>query len=112
MIKFFRPEQVLGLGAFSIVIKAYDILSHKNVAIKILEKALHNAMCLEILKKEAEILDQLNHPNIPRFYMVSAYARNPLGKGESVQGVLGAGTVGGEDPGERTSGEGAGGEAV
>lgn len=57
MIKFFKPEQVLGLGAFSIVIKAYDILSRKNVAIKILEKSLHNSMCMEILKKEAEILD-------------------------------------------------------
>lgn len=82
MTKFYRPERVLGIGAFSIVIKAYDSLSNKTVAIKILEKSLQNSMSLEILKKEAEILDQLNHPNIPRLYMVSGSVMEFAGKGK------------------------------
>jgi serine/threonine protein kinase len=38
MSKFFHSRKLLGEGAFSTVIRAYDTLSSKEVAIKILDK--------------------------------------------------------------------------
>ncbi|KRX02629.1 Protein kinase-like domain [Pseudocohnilembus persalinus] len=65
--KYYKFESLIGTGAFGIVIKAF----HKNlkqfVAIKILNSMQANKKNADYLLEEAEILQQLDHPNIVKF---------------------------------------------
>lgn len=70
MNSFFTPTRILGHGAFSTVISAYDKLSECPVAIKILSKSSFKKSQVEMLRRESTILNKLNHPNIVRMKMV------------------------------------------
>lgn len=39
MVKFFKPIKIIGKGAFSVVLAAYDKLAQLEVAIKIIDKS-------------------------------------------------------------------------
>jgi serine/threonine protein kinase len=73
MVKFFNPLKVVGRGAFSVVLAAFDKLAQAEVAIKIIDKSSFKQSSIELLKKEASILNKLNHPNIIRMKMVYKY---------------------------------------
>ncbi len=54
-------------GGFGSVVKAIDINTKEEVAIKIINKSSHSIDILRI-KEEINILKRLNHPNILKFY--------------------------------------------
>ncbi|CAD8113077.1 unnamed protein product [Paramecium sonneborni] len=60
------PIRILGVGSFSTVIEAQNQLSNKSVAIKIIDKKHFDSQQLEVLRKQAQILNQLTHENIVR----------------------------------------------
>ena len=57
----------LGSGSFGKVVQAIDRVSGQEVAIKIIRKKSFKYNKIMQIKKEAEILASLNHPNIVRF---------------------------------------------
>lgn len=57
----------LGSGSFGKVVRAIDRVSGQEVAIKIIRKKSFKYNKIMQIKKEAEILSSLNHPNIVRF---------------------------------------------
>src|SRR5574343_596948 len=60
----------LGSGSFGKVVHALDRQSGEEVAVKIIKKKTVKAGKIAELKKEAEILSSLDHPNIVRFIHV------------------------------------------
>jgi calcium/calmodulin-dependent protein kinase I len=58
---------VLGSGSFGKVIHAIDRLTGEEVAVKVIEKKTVKRSKIIKLKKEAEILGSLDHPNIVKF---------------------------------------------
>ncbi|CAD8127636.1 unnamed protein product [Paramecium sonneborni] len=64
--QYCTPVRILGQGAFSVVVAAQNQLSNKSVAIKIIEKQNFDVQQLEVLRKEAQLLSQLQHHNIVR----------------------------------------------
>jgi len=60
-------ENTIGTGAFGKVKRAVHIQTHKEVAVKILNKQLMEAPDMERSKREGNILRKLNHPNIVKF---------------------------------------------
>ncbi|MEK7485779.1 MAG: serine/threonine-protein kinase, partial [Planctomycetota bacterium] len=60
-------EGILGGGGFGIVYKGYDTILRRHVAIKRSNNPLEMDQ-VELFKKEAEILAQINHPNIVQIY--------------------------------------------
>jgi len=60
-------ENTIGTGSFGKVKRGVHIVTHKEVAVKILNKQLMEPSDLERSKREGNILQQLNHPNIVKF---------------------------------------------
>ncbi|CAD8203769.1 unnamed protein product [Paramecium pentaurelia] len=61
----YEPRQMLGKGAFAIVISAFDKVKRSNVAIKIVEKKLYKSKEQEdAIRQEALTLQTLFHKNI------------------------------------------------
>ncbi len=61
----YRIEAILGAGGMGKVYRATDTKLNRGVAIKILPDAFaHNADCVRRLRREAQMLAALNHPNI------------------------------------------------
>jgi serine/threonine protein kinase len=63
----FRPELVLGEGAYGIVYKCWDQKLRRHVAIK---KARHQAIDQNIFLREARVASQLKHPGIVQIFDV------------------------------------------
>ena len=55
-------------GSFGTVIKAFDIASNQEIAIKVISKDEKNHSQIDKLKEEISILRILKHPNIVKFY--------------------------------------------
>lgn len=64
----FRVTEVIGKGGFGTVLKGTSVESGEYVAVKQIDKFMVDAIQLPGIKKEAEILKRLNHPNIVKIY--------------------------------------------
>jgi len=66
----YRILKTIGKGNFAKVKLAKHVITHKEVAIKIIDKKALNANSLQKLFREVKIMKTLNHPNIVRLYEV------------------------------------------
>ncbi|CAD8176229.1 unnamed protein product [Paramecium pentaurelia] len=62
---YFQYKETIGQGAFGIVVKAVNLTTQQEVAIKIIKKKLVNRY--DQLKQESSILASLRHENIVKF---------------------------------------------
>lgn len=64
----YRLESVLGAGGMGTTYKALDLQTNRPVAVKILHLSRAKEWTtLEMFTREAQLLQQLAHPNIPRY---------------------------------------------
>lgn len=64
----YRLEEVLGQGGMGVTYKATDLTTQNIVAVKVLHFShLHDWKTLEMFEREAAILKQLDHPQIPDY---------------------------------------------
>ncbi|HEV8060824.1 MAG TPA: serine/threonine-protein kinase [Gemmataceae bacterium] len=82
----FQIESEIGSGAMGQVYLARYIKNGQKVAIKVIATGLRNATAQARFQREAEVLKQLNHPNIVRFYVVSEFEGAPYYAMEFVEG--------------------------
>jgi len=81
--KFLRP---LEHGKFGVVFLGKHLLTGDKVAIKVIDKLQHKQRTLDEIKREAEIIKRLDHPNVIKvnqiidtekvFYIIMEYASN------------------------------------
>jgi predicted ATPase/uncharacterized protein HemY len=64
----YRLDEMLGHGGMGVVYRAHDVLLHRDVAVKILDKAELGTEGRARLLREAQATAQLNHPNIVAVY--------------------------------------------
>ena len=64
---FYHYLATLGSGTFGKVVHAIELKSGEEVAVKVIEKKTVKQGRISELKKEAEILGSLDHPNIIKF---------------------------------------------
>ena len=77
--KFIVTNKVLGKGSFGIVYRGFFEKDHsKIVAVKVtpLEKISNDLKFLELLKREIEIMQSIDHQNIVRMYAATRTSRN------------------------------------
>ncbi len=77
--KFIVTSQLLGKGSFGVVYRGFFKDDHsKIVAIKVtpLEKISADPKFLELLKREIDIMQTVEHPNIVRMYAATRTSRN------------------------------------
>ena len=77
--KFIVTNKVLGKGSFGIVYRGFFEKDHsKIVAVKVtpLEKISNDLKFLELLKREIEIMQSIDHPNVVRMYAATRTSRN------------------------------------
>lgn len=67
----YEISELVGIGGMANVYKAYDVLEHKNVAIKILkEEFMNNEEFVRRFRNESKAISVLSHPNIVKVYDV------------------------------------------
>src|SRR5262245_21529832 len=75
----FVIDKELGSGAMGTVYRAKHTKTGRRVAIKMMSPAGGSGDTgMARFKREAAILEQLNHPNIARFLANGRYGRNPF----------------------------------
>src|SRR5205823_4687159 len=83
----FDIEKKIGSGAMGAVYLARYRKTGQRVAIKMMLMGLSdNDVSLARFEREAEVLKQLSHKNIVRFYVVSQYQGTPYYAMEFVEG--------------------------
>uniref|UniRef100_A0A671SGW0 non-specific serine/threonine protein kinase n=1 Tax=Sinocyclocheilus anshuiensis TaxID=1608454 RepID=A0A671SGW0_9TELE len=85
-VGFYDIERTLGKGNFAVVKLARHRITKNEVAIKIIDKTQLDALNLEKIYREVEIMKLLDHPHIIKLYqvmetknmlyLVTEYARN------------------------------------
>jgi predicted Ser/Thr protein kinase len=82
----FLIEMELGAGAMGAVYKGRYVKTGAAVAIKVMSHGTSNASSIARFEREANILKQLNHPNIVRYYGASRHGDLPYYAMEYVKG--------------------------
>src|SRR5438132_9091327 len=83
----FEVEKQLGSGAMGAVYLARYCKTGQRVALKVMAPGLgSNDTALARFEREAEVLKQLNHPNIVRFYVASQFQSAPYYAMEYIEG--------------------------
>jgi serine/threonine protein kinase len=83
----FDVEKQLGSGAMGAVYRARYRKTGQRVALKVMAPGLgDNGTALARFEREAEVLKQLNHPNIVRFYVASQFQGSPYYAMEYIEG--------------------------
>ncbi|KAM3140914.1 hypothetical protein pb186bvf_006925 [Paramecium bursaria] len=82
---FFEFREILGKGAFGVVVQALNLTTEEEVAVKIINKNIKD-LEFDQLRKEASILSQLRHKNIVKFLDVKETDTKILIVMELVQG--------------------------
>lgn len=73
----YRIDAVLGGGGVGVVYRAFDTQTGKPVAVKILQRAqAQTERILEVFKREAHVLQSLDHPSIVRMIDFQTYRGN------------------------------------
>ena len=80
----------LGEGGMGVVFAAHDAELERHVAIKLLRRGNGITSSVERLAREAEVLAQLDHPNIVRVYDVGQYRPGALGSARTGAREFGA----------------------
>ena len=64
----YRLEHELGRGGFAVTWRARDLQSGRAVAVKILSlRTVDHWKAIELFEREAKILRNLDHPQIPKY---------------------------------------------
>lgn len=66
----YKLLRTLGRGNFAKVKLAEHVTTHKEVAVKVIDKTVLNEACLKKLHREVEVMKMLDHPNIIKLYEV------------------------------------------
>ena len=83
----YRIEKLLGEGGMSVVYGAYDIITKKPVAIKIIKgDMMTNSINLSRFEREARAAASLSHPNIVRVINLGTYEGRPYMANEYING--------------------------
>lgn len=82
----FMIEKEVGAGAMGQVFRARYIKTGQRVALKVMAPGTTSSTALARFHREAEVLKQLSHPNIVRFYVASEYQGRPYYAMEYIQG--------------------------
>lgn len=83
----YRLDKVLGEGGMAIVYKAYDLISDKDVALKIIkEDTMRNPVNLTRFEREARAAASLNHLNIVKVITLGTYKGRPYMVNEFIKG--------------------------
>ncbi len=82
----FQIESELGSGAMGQVYLARYIKNGQRAAIKVIAAGLRNSTAQARFQREAEVLEQLEHPNIVKFYVISEFEGAPYYAMEFVEG--------------------------
>jgi tRNA A-37 threonylcarbamoyl transferase component Bud32 len=82
----FQIESELGSGAMGQVYLARYIKNGQRAAIKVIATGLRNSTAQARFQREAEVLEQLEHPNIVKFYVISEFEGSPYYAMEFVEG--------------------------
>jgi serine/threonine-protein kinase len=83
----FDVEKQLGSGAMGAVYQARYRKTGQRVALKVMAPGMGgNETALARFEREAEVLKQLNHPNIVRFYIASQFQGAPYYAMEYIEG--------------------------
>lgn len=69
-VGFYDIERTLGKGNFAVVKLARHRITKTEVAIKIIDKSQLDAVNLEKIYREVEIMKMLDHPHIIKLYQV------------------------------------------
>ncbi len=68
-IAHFNLERIIGVGGMSIVLKAYDTLLERHVAVKILNPdCRHDPQRILGFEKECKLMASVQHPNVVKVY--------------------------------------------
>lgn len=83
----YRIKSLLGEGGMAVVYLAEDIITHKDVAIKIIkEDTMKNPVNLTRFEREARAAASLNHQNIVRVINLGTYEGRPYMVNEFIKG--------------------------
>ncbi|MFO0745131.1 MAG: serine/threonine-protein kinase [Myxococcota bacterium] len=64
----YQLESVLGRGGFAVTWRALDLTTRAPVAVKILSlRTVDHWKAVELFEREARVLEQLDHPQIPKY---------------------------------------------
>src|SRR5262245_515689 len=75
----FTIDKELGSGAMGTVYRARNVDNGQRVAIKVMSPAVGSGeLGLARFKREADILKQLEHPNIVRLFLSGRFGKNPF----------------------------------
>lgn len=94
LIDRYRIKESIGEGGMAIVYLAFDLVSKKEVAIKIIkEDTMKNPVNLSRFEREARAAASLNHQNVVRVINLGTYENRPfmvteLIKGQTIKDVL------------------------
>lgn len=87
IIDRYRIKDVLGEGGMAIVYLAFDLISKKDVALKIIkEDTMKNPINLTRFEREARAAASLNHQNIVRVINLGTYEGRPFMVNELIKG--------------------------
>ena len=83
----YKVISVLGEGGMAIVYLAKDLISKKEVAIKIIrEETMKNPVSITRFEREARAAASLNHPNIVRVINLGTFEGRPYMVNELIHG--------------------------
>ncbi|MEI3536780.1 MAG: protein kinase [Bacilli bacterium] len=75
----YRIKDILGEGGMAIVYLAFDLVTKKEVAIKIIkEETMKNPVNLSRFEREARAAASLNHQNVVRIINLGTYEGRPF----------------------------------
>ncbi|MEM7538169.1 MAG: serine/threonine-protein kinase [Chloroflexota bacterium] len=84
----FNVEQLLGMGGFAVVYKAFDTDNNQDVVLKILHRRWSNHKnIINQFIKEGQTLSKLSHPNVIKLYNVETLYGQPFYVMEYLPGV-------------------------
>lgn len=83
----YRLDQQLGEGGMALVYRAHDLISDKDVALKIIkEDTMKNPVNLTRFEREARAAASLNHPNIVKVITLGTFKGRPYMVNEFIKG--------------------------
>ena len=83
----YRIKDILGEGGMAIVYLAFDLVTKKEVAIKIIkEETMKNPVNLSRFEREARAAASLNHQNVVRIINLGTYEGRPFMVHEFIKG--------------------------
>ena len=87
IIERYRVKDILGEGGLAVVYLAFDLVSKREVAIKMIkEETMKNPVNLSRFEREARAAASLNHQNVIRVINLGTYEGRPFMVNELIKG--------------------------